>query len=74
MNKKPWITCYDENKNIVEEKTFNTYKEIKRELKKYALKYYSVTVTRTRRGEWGQWFEKYITVDKRLYKIGEGWY
>ena len=32
-----------------------------------------VTVYRTRRGEWGEWFEKWGLLDGKPVKLKEGW-
>lgn len=70
---KPWITCYDYSHEIAEEKIFKTYAELKKELKRYVLKYGNAHVTRTRRGEWGQWFEIWSMDGGKLMRTKETW-
>ena len=61
-----------ENKN---HKEFPTYAELKRNLKQLIENSpeNKVTVHRFRRGEWGEWFEKWIMLDDKPIKIDEGW-
>jgi hypothetical protein len=73
QSKKPWITCYDNSNEIAEQKTFKTYAELKKELKRYVLKHGNAHVTRTRRGEWGQWFEIWKMEDDKLVKVEQTW-
>lgn len=55
---------------------FNTYKELKRNLIKALQDSYDneVSVSRSRRGEWGEWFENWILSDDGKPKlISQGW-
>lgn len=55
--------------------SFKTHVELKRNMKKI-MKKYNVSycsVNRSRRGEWGEWFEKWELVGRKLYKLKEGW-
>jgi len=52
---------------------FKTYRELKKELPKY-LKYQSeITVTRSRRGDWGEWFEKWQMVNGKPKIVKQDW-
>lgn len=57
-NKKPWATIWlSEHKT--QESVFDSYRDLKKEMKQMMDKSYNdrVLITRTRRGEWGQWHE-----------------
>jgi hypothetical protein len=60
-------------------KKFNTYTELKKALKDYILHNHIggdddlVTVTRSRRGEWGEWYEKWELVNGTPTIIKQGW-
>jgi len=56
-------------------RTFNTYREILKNLVSLLKEDREniVTVYRTRRGEWGEWFEKWGLVDDKPVKLKEGW-
>lgn len=73
---KPWASyCNREGKNV--DKTFPTYAKLRRAMK--AMMSDSIDnvigVTRTRRGEWGQWFERWAINEQtnKLEKIKETW-
>lgn len=55
-------------------KTYPTYRELKRDLKKYLPYSYEATVSRSRRGEWGEWFERWemIKGKPKIHGISEG--
>lgn len=58
------------------DKTFNTYRELKKALRECIIesKFGWVSVYRSRRGEWGEWFEHWaIGKGEKLVKIKEGW-
>jgi hypothetical protein len=55
--------------------TYPTYKELKKNLKKHLDENLEPTVyvTRSRRGEWGEWFENWELVDGKPKIVKEGW-
>lgn len=54
---------------------FPTYRELRKHMpiimKEYGVD--EVSVTRSRRGEWGEWFENWELAGDNLINIGEGW-
>ena len=58
-------------------KVFKTYAELKKALKEYILHNHiadePVFVTRSRRGEWGEWFEKWALVNGKPTITKKGW-
>ena len=58
-------------------KSFKTYAELKKALKDYILHNhigdYAVCVSRSRRGEWGEWFEKWELVNGKPTIVKQGW-
>ena len=56
-------------------KTFPTYRELVKNLKDLLKESEEeiVTVYRQRRGEWGEWFEKWGLLDGKPVKLKEGW-
>jgi hypothetical protein len=58
-------------------KRFNTYSELKKALKDYILHDHigddAVFVVRSRRGEWGEWFEHWRLVNGVPTIVKEGW-
>jgi hypothetical protein len=60
-----------------EQKTYPTYKELRRNLIKHLLESYDseATVSRSKRGEWGEWFEIWrLDFDgKSATIIKQGW-
>ena len=54
---------------------FPTYAELKSKLRSIMEKYnvHEVCVSRSRRGEWGEWFEYWRLSDGKLIKGKEGW-
>ena len=58
-------------------KSFNTYAELKKDLKDYILDNHigddEVFVVRSRRGEWGEWYEKWIKVNGVPKIVKQGW-
>jgi len=59
----------------IEIKEFPTYVEFKRNLKQLIENSHEkkITVYRSRRGEWGEWFEKWKMLGDKPIKIDEGW-
>jgi hypothetical protein len=58
-------------------KRFNTYAELKKALKDYILHNHigddEVFVSRSRRGEWGEWYEKWSLVNNKPTIVKQGW-
>jgi hypothetical protein len=58
-------------------KSFKTYAELKKALKDYILHNHigddEVCVSRSRRGEWGEWFEKWSLVNNKPTIVKQGW-
>ncbi len=58
-------------------KKFNTYTELKKALKDYILDNHIaddyVAVFRSRRGEWGEWYEHWGKVNGKPTIIRQGW-
>ena len=58
-------------------KSFKTYTELKKALKDYILHNHIgddyVVVNRSRRGEWGEWYEKWELVNGKPTIIKQGW-
>lgn len=55
---------------------YKTYRELKKDLKRVLEECYEdeVTVYRTRRGEWGEWFEIWgLDFEKKPYIKKQGW-
>jgi hypothetical protein len=73
-NFKPSI-CIRNKNHEPKWRTFKTYAELKKNLPQAiedTIEDY-VTVSRSRRGEWGEWFEHWILFNGNLVKIKEGW-
>jgi hypothetical protein len=65
IKRSPYITIW-----------YNTYAELKKNLKKHLDECTEdeLYIYRTRRGEWGEWFERWSLSDKgKPYIIKEGW-
>ena len=54
---------------------FASYAELKKNLKSMILSSYGneITVFRSRRGEWGEWFEKWCMCDGKPKIFKQGW-
>jgi hypothetical protein len=54
---------------------YKTYRKLKADLKRLMEEYHTkeVTVFRSRRGEWGEWFETWRLEDGKLHIEKEGW-
>jgi hypothetical protein len=86
-NKKPFVTyitreSYQEyinnqRRSMYISQEFDTYRELKKHLKRLCeinRDADGVSVTRTRRNEWGQWFEYWELNSKgEPYIVKEGW-
>jgi len=81
-SKKPYVFLNNVRKawdsNQIEShdtRTFPTYTELKKNLVSLLNEDREniVTVYRTRRGEWGEWFEKWGLLDGKPVKLKEGW-
>jgi len=68
-SKKPFFYLNDE---FME---FDNYPSLKRHLKEAIYQSFEkeITVIRTRRGEWGEWFEKWHIVNDKPKIYKEGW-
>ena len=65
---KPYIQ-YGENG----ETTYKNYEDLKRNLPSILKKHGTADVYRTRRGEWGQWWEKWVLVNDKPSIENQGW-
>lgn len=56
-------------------RSFPTFKELKKNLKTLIKENggQEITIYRSRRGEWGEWWEKWILTGEKLRKTGAGW-
>jgi hypothetical protein len=56
-------------------KVFPTYRELKKNLHSMLLESdaFQISVTRFKRGEWGEWFEIWKLVNKKPVIIKQGW-
>jgi hypothetical protein len=54
---------------------FRTYQELQKEMKIMLgeSKFNEVCVSRSRRGAWGEWYEKWQMRDGKPYKFSETW-
>jgi len=70
--RKAWDSSQVESHDT---KYFKTYRELVKNLKDLikASDDNTVTVYRTRRGEWGEWFEKWGLENDKLNLIKQGW-
>jgi hypothetical protein len=68
-----WFKSKDENTNKYIH--FDSYRELKKKLKDYLQnsREDTIHVSRSRRGEWGEWFENWILSGDKPRKIKEGW-
>jgi hypothetical protein len=69
-------TAWDSNRvESHDTKTFPSYRELRKNLKDLLKSDPEniVTVYRQRRGEWGEWFEKWGLLNGRPVKLKEGW-
>jgi hypothetical protein len=73
-SKKPWLT-YQADHYESKDVEFDTYAELKKHIAHYIKisHTWSIDVTRTRRGEWGQWFETWELKDGKPVMIKETW-
>ena len=73
---KPWATYRSQN-GTDERRVFPTYAKLRGAMKAMMSDSVDnvVDVTRTRRGEWGQWFERWAINEQtnKLEKIKETW-
>lgn len=70
------IASYTDEKGKEHENTYDTYAKLKRALRAMlkASKDNVITVNRSRRGEWGQWFEHWSEANNgKIEIIKEGW-
>jgi len=66
---------YNSNKNRYQNIQYKTYRELKKNLKRHLEENYedNVHVSRSRRGEWGEWFEIWTLRDGKPVIIKQGW-
>ena len=63
-------------KPMQEVHSFNTYTELKKKIKDFCercIEEEGVFVVRSRRGQWGEWFERWQLVNGKPTIIKEGW-
>lgn len=55
--------------------SYPTYKELKKNLKNHLEENLEATicVSRSRRGEWGEWFENWQLIDNKPQIVKQGW-
>ena len=55
--------------------SYNTYRELKKNLKQHLKEHLETTISvhRSKRGQWGEWFEHWMLVDGKPKKVKEGW-
>lgn len=86
MNKKPQITVitqetnrdYHNNINVkspYKAIQYKTYRELRKNLMQHLLENLEnqVAVSRTKRGEWGEWFENWKLIDGKPQIVKQGW-
>jgi hypothetical protein len=71
---KPTVSYRDNNGSNIS-LTVKTYAEVKRRMKAFMNDSFdeNVNVYRSRRGEWGEWFEHWSKVGSKCQIIKEGW-
>ena len=71
---KPYVRYTDENGNQ-KGISVSTYAEVKRRMNSFMKDSFdeNVTVYRSRRGEWGEWFEFWSKVGTKCEIIKQGW-
>ena len=69
---KPQVHLSKEGQKT-EYKYYKTYRLLKKDLNKFVKEYDEVFVVRSRRGEWGEWFERFVLENNKLKIIEEGW-
>jgi hypothetical protein len=62
-------------KNAHRSVVFVTYRELKKHIKQVLLENLedTVSVSRSKRGEWGEWFEHWMLIDGKPKIVKEGW-
>jgi hypothetical protein len=62
-------------KNAHRSVSYDTYRELKKNLKRHLQENLedTISVSRSRRGEWGEWFEHWMLIDGKPKKVKEGW-
>jgi len=72
-SKKPFVDI--DNGIKCESRVFKTYTELKRNIHGILERNSDseITVTRTKRGEWGQWFEKWKLIGNKPTIVKSGW-
>ena len=75
-NFKPGCWLRNERGEKLEWRSFVTYKELKKNIRSLIEENREdneVTVFRSRRAEWGEWFEKWAIVDGKPKITKQGW-
>ena len=52
---------------------YKTYRELKKDLPKFIRENDEVVVYRSRRGQWGEWFEYWTLINGKLEITKQGW-
>jgi len=62
-------------KNAHRSVSYNTYRELKKNLKQHLKDNLedTISVSRSKRGEWGEWFEHWTLINGKPKKVKEGW-
>lgn len=77
-SKKPGCWIQEDMHSKSKWREFKTYAELKKNIKNLINendggKTNEITIFRTRRGEWGEWFEKWSIIDGRPQIWKQGW-
>ena len=68
------VVYFDRGDGLQSSKEFPTYRELKKHLPTILnLSDCPATVFRTRRGDWGEWFENWACVNGKPTLIKQGW-
>lgn len=71
---KPWMSFRDRD-NKHQDVILKRYSDHKKKLKEFMPLTLDnkISITRTRRGEWGQWFEVWELIDGKLKIVKQTW-
>jgi len=70
---KPQAHLYNKGEKT-KVKVFKTYRELKKKLKEYLEENDEVSVYRSKRSEWGEWFENWgLNAQRKPYIKNSGW-
>ena len=80
MTEESWRDYRNDYSNRIKSpcitKQYPTYAELKRNIEQHLIDHVSdeaVSVVRSKRGEWGEWFEKWELVNGKATIVKEGW-